>query len=105
MKGIKGERRAHGITSRLHVMLDDMGLGYQGTRIGRDSKKPWIMYQSEKGAPVDLEALDTKLLKQGFTHYQGCDDEPETFPQHGVPGRGQRYTCLLYTSPSPRDRG
>ena len=36
-------------------------------------------------------------------HYDG--DDPDGFlPRDGVVGHLERYACLLYTSPSPRDR-
>lgn len=101
MKGLKGERKAYGITGPLEELLDDAGLDYKGSRIGRDTKKPWIMYASPRGEPVDLEALDAALLGQGYVHYVGYDEEPEVYPQHGVPGRGQRYTQYRYQKSAP----
>lgn len=101
MKGIKGERNAYGILSTLNVELVGAGFDYQGSRIQRDNRKPWIMYETARGEPADLEAFDAVLLAQRYTHYQSSleleeGEEPETFPQHGIPGRGQRYTQYRY---------
>jgi hypothetical protein len=96
MKGLKGERRAYGLTSPLHIYLRDAGLSYKGSRIQRDSKQPWIMYEGERGNPADLEALDKVLLKQGYEHHRDLDGETEVYPANGVPGRGQRYTQYRY---------
>ena len=96
MKGLKGERRAYGITSPLHHLLEDAGFDYKGSRIQRDSKTPWVMYQTDKGEPADLEALNDALLKLGYVQRPDMDGEPVQYPTEGVPGRGQRYLQYLY---------
>lgn len=96
MKGLKGERRAYGITSPLDNILENAGLKYQGSRIGRDTKKPTMMYETDRGSPADLEALDKVLLKQGYKYHTDLDGNTETYPETGVPGRGQRYAMYRY---------
>lgn len=96
MKGLKGERRAYGITSPLESILLNAGFFYKGSRIQRDSKTPWIMYETDRGMPAELEELDAALLKQGYVHATDLDGNTVAFPESGVPGRGQRYTTYRY---------
>lgn len=101
MKGMKGERKAYGITSLLDGMLAEAGFNYQGTRMGRDTKKPWIMYETDRGEPADLQELDAALIKQGYVHYQSeMDDEPDQYPMTGSYGGrggvGNRYEQYRY---------
>lgn len=96
MKGLKGERQAYGITSPLDKLLRTGGFQYKGSRIQRDNKLPWIMYETARGEPADLEVLDYALRGQGYVHATDLDGNTETFPEHGVPGRGQRYTSYRY---------
>ena len=45
---------------------------------------------------------DTKRVLDGFEREKARTGPPEGFPGFPVIP-GERYTCLLYTSPSPRD--
>ena len=47
-----------------------------------------------------------KLVSSAWTHYTNCLrlDPKQQNPNHQKALRGRGYTCLLYTSPSPRDR-
>lgn len=96
MKGIKGDRRLYGNLSPLDGLLTRNGIHYQGTRLDRDSKKPWYMYETNRGDPADLEALDKALLAAGYGHYEGWDDEPETYPQTGTNGPNQDWIQYRY---------
>lgn len=96
MKGLKGERRAYGITSPLDSILLNAGFFYSGSRLQRDSKLPWIMYETDRGSPADLEELDKELLKQGYVQRPDIDGNLVSYPTEGVPGRGQRYHQYLY---------
>jgi hypothetical protein len=96
VKGLKGERRAYGLTSPLDSILLNAGFFYKGSRFGRDTKKPSIMYETDRGCPAELEEFDNELLNQGYEHHRDLDGETEVYPQHGVPGRGQHYTMYRY---------
>ena len=96
MKGLKGERRAYGLISPLDAQLRAHGLKYKGSRIQRDNKLPWIIYESDKGSPVDLEAVDEMLLKQGYVHATDLDGKTEKYPQQGGHLKGQGYTHYRY---------
>ncbi len=96
MRGVKGERKAFGLKSPLDGLLENVDLDYKGTRIGRDTKKPWIMYETDRGVVVDHADLDASLQKLGYVQRPDMDGNPVQYPTEGVPGRGQRYAQHLY---------
>ena len=70
------------------------------------------MWQQNLGISVELENMDWKvyLSRQNAMDYQisragwiGDYEDPNTFLDIMRTGRGNNRTCLLYTSPSPRD--
>ena len=53
-------------------------------------------YEKRLQFPVNIKEPNAKLAQVIISQYGGPDGEM---------GASMRYLCLLYTSPSPRDRG
>ena len=72
-------------------------------------------FREAKSIPEKIAALEAMLAI--MPHHKGTDKLRATLrrklaklreegeQRRGRGGRGDLYTCLLYTSPSPRDRG
>ncbi len=88
-----------------------------GKKAGREAYKEWL--KGKWYAPNELRknAADTKAFQGVYMPYWAYDAETET-QYKGKQGHKatrvkrvngkeetESYTCLLYTSPSPRDRG
>ena len=92
-------------TNSISVQLQPIG-AHQDVIIKRwDDEK--IYLQSMGGMPIDCfyhVYAERKDINPLITEYQGdsCSDYPDP-NHHTIPE--QERNCLLYTSPSPRDRG
>ena len=79
-KGLQGET-----VNRLHVEHQDVAIQFNGNNISLANHR------------IDLQSTEGKLF---FNAQKGLSTEKVTATVFGEP-----IHCLLYTSPSPRDRG
>ena len=87
------------------VKISDLQLTnwINGKAVGKDDQVPYCLVETTAPAGYQLlpKAIEFKLTKEGTV----TDLSGAIAANAGNASEGNAYTCLLYTSPSPRDRG
>ena len=53
---------------------------------------------------ANIDTVANEINGEGKYLFPGCIDDQVHFREPGLTHKATIYTCLLYTSPSPRDR-